>query len=141
MTQSIQRAVYGVSTAVGLALAASTALATPLPNLVNLDFDMYSGSSPKQTFTSVDPKGWTGGTGLIFIDSTTLPNAQAASPVYLTTYGNPVGSYSGNYVEADGNPAFESGFNYTVTGLTPGEKYTLSFYQGASEQTGFGYNY
>jgi PEP-CTERM motif len=41
-------------------------------------------------------------------------------------------------VEADGNPSFESGFNYTVTGLTPGQTYTLSFYQAASQQTGFG---
>jgi len=60
--------------------------------------------------------------------------------VYLTTYGNPTGSVKGNYVEADGNPYYESGFNYTVTGLTPGQTYTLTFYQGASEQTGFGYN-
>lgn len=27
-----------------------------------------------------------------------------------------------------------------MTGLTPGQTYSLSFYQGASEQTGFGYN-
>jgi hypothetical protein len=40
-------------------------------------------------------------------------------------------------VEADGNPAFESGFNYLLTGLTPGTTYTLSFYQAASQQTTF----
>jgi len=112
----------------------------PLPNLTNLDFNSYSGSSPKGSFSSVDPTGWSGGTGLIFIDSTSPFGATAAGPVYLTTYGNPAGSYSGNYVEADGNPSFESGFNYTVNGLTPGQTYTLSFYQGASEQSGFGYN-
>ncbi len=138
MAQSFQRTIYGVSTAVSLALAASAALADPpLPGLTNLNFDSYTGSSPKNYFGSVDPVGWTGGSGLIFIDSTTIPNAQAASPVYLTTYANPVGSYSGNYVEADGNPYYESGFNYTVTGLKVGETYTLSFYQGASQQTGF----
>ena len=42
-----------------------------------------------------------------------------------------------NYVEADGNPVFESGFYYVVTGLTPGQTYTLSFYQAASQQRGF----
>ncbi len=127
----------GVS-AMALAGFAVSAQAYPaLPNLTNLDFDSYTGSSPKASFTSVDPVGWTGGSGLIFIDSTTIKNAQAASPVYLTTYANPVGSYSGNYVEADGNPTYESGFNYKVTGLIPGQTYTLSFYQGASQQTGF----
>jgi hypothetical protein len=40
-------------------------------------------------------------------------------------------------VEADGNPAFESGFNYLITGLTPGTTYTLSFYQAASQQRDF----
>jgi hypothetical protein len=109
----------------------------PLPNLTNLNFDSYTGSSPKNYFTNVDPKGWIGGGNLIFIDSTTIPGAQAASPVYLTTYANPVGTYSGNYVEADGNPNFEDSFSYLVKGLTAGKTYSLSFYQGASQQTDF----
>jgi len=108
----------------------------PLPNLTNLNFQTTA-NPPKGSFGYVDPAGWTGGSGLIFIDSTSLPNAQADSPVYLTTYANPVGSYSGNYVEADGNPNYESGFNYTVHGLVSGQTYTLSFYQGASQQTGY----
>lgn len=133
-------AALGLSAA-ALSLLSVTAHAYPtLPNLTNLDFQSYTGSAPKGSFGSVNPVGWTGGTGLIFIDSTASFGQSAAGPVYLTTYGNPVGSYSGNYVEADGNPEFESGFNYKVTGLTPGQTYTLSFYQGASEQTGFGYN-
>ena len=81
--------------------------------------------------------GWSDrGSGLIFIASP--HNGQsAAAPIYLTTYANPVGNIPGNYVEADGNPTYESGFNYTVSGLTVGDTYTLSFYQGASQQTGF----
>lgn len=122
--------------AIGLSLIASGAWADPLPNLQNQNFTQFTGSSPKGSFTSVDPVGWTGGSGLIFINSQTYPNS-AAGPIYLTTYKNPVGSVTGNYVEADGNPIFESGFNYTVTGLTVGKTYTLSFYQGASQQTGF----
>ncbi len=141
MATTFQRRFYTASTALTLSLVAYSAQAyQTLPNLVNLNFSDYSGLSPKNSFAAVDPVGWTGGSGLIFIDSTSGLNNQAASPVYLTTYGNPAGSYAGNYVEADGNPSFESGFNYTVTGLTVGEKYSLSFYQGASEQTGFGFN-
>ena len=125
--------------AVGLSLLAHSAEADPyLPGLTNLDFTAYTGSAPKASFTSVNPVGWTGGSGLIFIDSPTAAGQDAAGPVYLTTYGDPSPNLPGNYVEADGNPSFESGFNYTVTGLTPGQTYQLIFYQGASQQTGFG---
>jgi hypothetical protein len=123
-------------TAIGMSLVASGAWAANLPGLQNQNFTQYTGSAPKGYFNSVDPVGWTGGSGLIFIASP--HNGQsAAAPIYLTTYANPVGNIPGNYVEADGNPTYESGFNYTVSGLTVGETYTLSFYQGASQQTGF----
>jgi hypothetical protein len=129
-----------LSAAVLLGAAAGGASAfAPLPNLTNQNFVTYAGSAPKGRFNNVKPVGWTGGSGLIFIDSQTYAQS-AAGPVYLRTYGNPTGSVTGNYVEADGNPTFESAFNYTVTGLTVGRTYTLSFYQGASTQTGFGYN-
>jgi hypothetical protein len=123
-----------VATLIGMA---GVAHADPLPNLTNLDFTQYTGSAPKGPFTSVNPVGWTGGSGLIFIDGPSAA-ASAAGPVYLQTYGNPTGAVTGNYVEADGNPTYESGFNYEVTGLTAGKTYSLSFYQGASQQTGFG---
>lgn len=137
---SSKLATLGLSAAVMSLLSVSAYAYPTLPGLTNLNFNSYTGSAPKASFGSVNPVGWTGGTGLIFIDSTASFNQSAAGPVYLTTYGNPAGSYSGNYVEADGNPSYESGFNYTVTGLTPGQTYTLSFYQGASTQTGFGFN-
>jgi PEP-CTERM motif-containing protein len=129
--------------AVGLPLAIQPVLADPvLPNLTNLNF-LSTVNPPKASFGTVDPTGWTGGTGLIFIDAPGTSNTSpvtACGPTYLQTYGCPStlaihGGY--NEVEADGNPDFESGFNYTVTGLTPKTTYTLSFYQAASQQTGF----
>ncbi|HEY4172725.1 MAG TPA: PEP-CTERM sorting domain-containing protein [Rhodopila sp.] len=133
------RFLYLASTALSLSLAAAgTAHAyQALPNLVNLNFTDYTGVAPKAAFTKVDPAGWTGGNGLIFIDGQSAGDS-ADSTTYLQTYGNPTGSVSGNYVEADGNPSFESGFNYKVTGLVSGQTYTLTFYQGASEQSGYG---
>ncbi|MHB1207885.1 MAG: PEP-CTERM sorting domain-containing protein [Rhodospirillaceae bacterium] len=133
-----------------IAVASSLSVAAPasanpiLPGLTNLNFLNYTGSPPKNYFTNVNPVGWTGGNGLIFIAS---PGTSTSSPVtacgttYLTTYGCPStlaipGGY--NYVEADGNPVFESGFHYSLSGLTPGQTYSLSFYQAASQQTGFG---
>ncbi len=132
-----RKSVYIASTALSLSLVSFAAQAYPaLPNLVNQNFTDYTGSAPKGAFTSVNPVGWTGGSGLIFIDGQT-PTTSADSSTYLQTYANPVGTVSGNYVEADGNPTFESGFSYNVTGLTTGDKYSLSFYQGASQQVGF----
>ena len=130
--------------AVGMSLMTHSAQAdTPLPGLTNLNFLNYTGSAPKAAFTSVNPTGWTGGNGLIFI---TAPGTSSSSltsacgPTYLSTYGCPSnlaipGGY--NEVEADGNPSFESGFNYQLTGLTVGTTYTLSFYQAGGQQVGF----
>ncbi len=122
--------------AVGLSLFTPSAHADPfLPGVKNLNFLDYTGSTPKNYFTNVNPVGWTGGSGLIFIDAP----GTADDGSYLSVYSpfpknSPVG---GNFVEADGNPTFESGFNQTITGLTPGKTYTLSFYQAASQQVGF----
>jgi len=128
----------------GFSLVTHSAKADPaLPNLTNLNFLDYTGTGPKNYFGNVDPVGWTGGSGLIFIaapgTSASSPTT-ACGPTYLSTYGCPStlsipGGY--NEVEADGNPIFESGFNYLVTGLTPGQSYTLSFYQAASQQREF----
>jgi hypothetical protein len=137
MRSSIRKRIAIGCFAIGLPLLTHSAQAGYLPGLTNLDFSSYTGVAPKACFSCVDPTGWTGGSGLIFIDSTT-PGQDAAGPVYLQTYGDPSPNLPGNYVEADGNPTYESGFNYFVTGLTPGETYTLSFYEGASQQTGFG---
>jgi hypothetical protein len=130
--------------AVGLSLITTPAQADPtLPGLTNLNFLSYTGNNPKDSFQNVKPTGWTGGTGLIFIDKPGTSQSDpttACGTTYLSTYGCPSnlaipGGY--NYVEADGNPSFESGFNYLVTGLTVGQTYTLSFYQGGSQQKGF----
>jgi PEP-CTERM motif len=136
--------IYACMALVGSSLFIGTAGAYPfLPGLTNLDFLSYTGSAPKNYFTNVDPSGWTGGNGLIFIDqpgNASNPNSACGS-TYMTTYGCPStlnisGGY--NYVEADGNPTYESGFNYAVTGLTVGQTYTLSFYEAGSQQTTFG---
>jgi len=132
--------VSAIALSLGLAYSAK---ATPyLPGLTNLNFLSYTGTAPKAPFTSVDPTGWTGGTSLVFIatpGNSSVPSSGCGS-TYLTTYGCPStlaikGGY--NEVEADGNPQYESGFNYSISGLTAGTTYALSFYQAASQQTTF----
>ena len=120
----------------GLALPAH---AGPLPGLTNLDFSVYTGGAPKNVFTYVKPTGWTGGNGLISIDApgTATQNVQTHGNSYATWVDPGPVPGGGNYVQADGNPDFESGFNYKLTGLTAGESYSLSFYQAGGQQTGF----
>ena len=121
--------------AAALSLIACATQATPLPGLTNQDFTQYSGSAPKACFSCVNPVGWSGGSGLIFIDAPgTATSTTGGIGVYGPFSDPPTG---GNFVEADGNPDYESGFNYSVSGLTVGQTYTLSFYQAGGQQQGF----
>jgi hypothetical protein len=145
MHVSFGRSFYAASTALTLSLASLAAQAQPaLPVGTNLEFTQVANpGNIKGTFTSVGPVGWSGGgTGYISIDAPIAGEDGASSntkgATVLQTYGDPVGSVPGNYVQVDGNPVYEDSFFRTITGLTPGTTYKLSFYQGASEQTGFG---
>jgi hypothetical protein len=128
-----------LSAAMLLATMASGAHADYLPGLENLNFEQYTGAAPKNYFTNVKPVGWVGGGSLIFIDGQTATTDASAPGTYIQTYGSPTGALPSawNYVEADGNPIYENSFSYEVSGLTIGKTYSLSFYQGASQQVGF----
>ena len=130
-----------LSAAAALSLVAVAAQAFPLlPGVQNLNFINYTGISPKGAFTDVKPTGWTGGGGLIFIDSPGPAGCStcADGSTYLQTYGPfPNPPIPGNYVEADGNPDYEGSFSQVITGLTVGQTYTLSFYQAGGQQLGF----
>jgi hypothetical protein len=79
--------------------------------------------------------GWSGGGGLTFLD---FPGT-ADNGSYLSVYGpfpatSPDG---GNFVEADGDPSYSGVISQTISGLTAGTSYTVSFYQAAGQQAGF----
>jgi hypothetical protein len=123
----------------GLSFFAYSAQANPLIPVQNLTFSAFTGFAPKTIFSAVDPVGWTGGTGLISIDApgTATVNNQThgnAYPVYGPFANPPSG---GNFIQADGNPAFETSFNQVLTGLSVGQDYDLTFLQAAGQQTGF----
>jgi hypothetical protein len=130
--------VLGLS-AFALALTAYGAHADVLP-VQNLTFTMFNTPNfpPKTLFTDANPVGWTGGTGLISIDApgtATVPGGPGnAYPVYGPFADPPPG---GNFIQADGNPTFETSFNQVINGLTVGTDYSLSFWQAAGQQQGF----
>ncbi len=79
--------------------------------------------------------GWSGGSGLTFLD---FPGT-ADNGSYLSVYGpfpatSPDG---GKFVEADGARSYRSAITQTINGLTPGQRYTLTFDQAAGQQSGF----
>ncbi len=139
------RALLLKSTLVGaLSLLAYSAEANSVLPVQNLTFSSFLGVAPKTLFSVVDPTGWYRGTpgpngDLVSIDApgTATQNNQ--------TYGNAYGVYGpflnppsgGNFVQADGNPDYESSFNQNLTGLVIGTTYDLSFWQAAGQQAGF----
>jgi len=113
------------------------AQATPLP-VQNLTFQIFSGSAPKNNFSVVNPANWFRGppagiSDLVFIDAPGTATT-GSNPIYGPFNNPPPG---GNFVQADGNPDFESEFKQTITGLTSGTQYTLTFWQAAGQQQGF----
>ena len=126
MPNRLNRYLFLASTALGLSLITYSAQATPtpLPGLNNLDFTMQNagGTAPKSTFTSFNPVGWYGdGPATSRVDAP-VPGEDAASVGgggTLQAYADPVGKVPGNYVQADGNPVYEDGINYQLSGLTP----------------------
>jgi hypothetical protein len=122
-----------------LSILFCSAQANPLLPVQNLTFSQFTGFAPKTIFSAVNPVGWTGGTGLISID------APGTATVDNQTHGNAYAVYGpfanpppgGNFIQADGNPVFETSFNQVLTGLAIGQTYTLTFWQAAGQQQGF----
>jgi hypothetical protein len=124
----------------GFSLLAFSAQANPLLPVQNLTFNVFNpgGCAPKAIFTTTNVVGWSGGTGLISIDApgtaTTTGACGNAYPVYGPFANPPSG---GNFIQADGNPYFQTAFNQVITGLIVNQVYDLSFWQAAGQQTGF----
>jgi hypothetical protein len=120
-----------------LAAAAAVAIAAPASaaNLVvNGSFDADTVGT-KVNFQG-HVTGWTGGANLTFLAP---PGSADDLNQYLAVYGpfpatSPDG---GNFILADGDPNYSGAFSQTISGLTIGDRYTLSFWQAAGQQYGF----
>jgi hypothetical protein len=129
----ISRKLSAIVSASAIGLAALTC-ATARANLVtNGGFDFYTGSAPKDYFTNVLPTDWAGG----FFDTIDAPGtADDVSAPGLPVYGpfpatSPQG---GNFVQSDSTPGLSLPITQTISGLTAGLSYNLSFYQAAGQE-------
>jgi hypothetical protein len=123
---------------IGLALFTG---GTARANLVtNGDFNLYGGSAPKNDFVYVQPTDWTGSGLYDFGVEVDAPGtADDGSDPGIPVYGPfPVHGLSGNnnFIEADGDPSYSFSFNQTISTLTVGQNYTVSFDQAAGQQDG-----
>jgi len=90
-----------------------------------------------QRFSDSGVTGWTGGDGLTYL----IADGQADKvhdPVYRV-YG-PFPAHSpdgGNFVQSDGDRTYGYSISQSISGLTVGEDYLLTFYQAAGQAYGY----
>ena len=103
-------------------------------NLVtNGGFELYTGSAPKDYFSNVLPTDWTGG----LFDTIDAPGTadDVSSPGLPVYPGFPATSPAGgNFVQSDSTPTLSLPITQTISGLSAGQSYNLSFYQAAGQE-------
>ena len=128
----IERQFFGILAMTLTLVAAGNVDAANL--VVNGDFEDSSVTAGNKFFFSGNVTGWTSGSGLNAICSpgTATTNFLAVYPGFPST--SPVG---GNFVEADGDPSFSATISQSISGLTVGQKYDVTFWQAAGQQDTF----
>jgi hypothetical protein len=136
-----------VATIAGFAVAAAAAISLPAyASSVNL---VTNGDFSSSTVTGASPLIVNSGTGTVATGWTTtstysflLTASQATSGFYNGSSGN-ISLYSataspagGNFVVQDGN-YLTGTLSQSISGLTVGHVYALSFYQALGQQTGY----
>lgn len=150
------------ATVIGFSAIALLILAFPAQaNLItNGSFPAGTGTStsssdtPTMSFTllpgdTTSLPGWTDGPGISaaggFLDCVVFPGTATSDPCgtistnanakFWTDPGAVPGG--GNYIAIDGDPSFASTLSQTISGLTKGQTYTVSFFEGAAQFVSF----
>jgi hypothetical protein len=148
MNTILKLAIVGVSATAIATLAASAQAVT----LINGNFNPVDGRTVSSFFSDGGVSGWTvgedGNSGkLAFVapiggPAPTELNALARSRsagIWVLRGDTPIPSPDGIaqwFVAVDGDPTYSTPISQTVTGLTAGQKYDVTFYQAAGQQVG-----
>ena len=146
LRKSALTGVSAIALSLGMACVAQADVVLPVTNLT---FNVFDGTftPPKTLFTTAAPHNWVIGTttGLIsnLIGVGEQGSETSSAGVYAVYPGTgftnkfPSVTPAVNFFQADGNPQFESTITQTITGLSAGTTYDLTFLQAAGQQTGF----
>jgi hypothetical protein len=119
--------------AVGLALLTCGGARANL--VTNGDFAAYTGTAPKDFTSNCLPTDWSTG-GYVYLDApgtaVTAPGIQVWGPFPAP----PPPNANGNFIESDGSPSLAYPINQTISGLTVGQSYSVSFVQAAGQEFG-----
>jgi hypothetical protein len=102
-------------------------------NLVfNGDFALYTGIAPKDFTSNCLPTDWSTG-GYVYLDA---PGTAVTGPGIQVWGPFPAPPPGGNFIESDGSSGLAFPINQTISGLTVGQSYNVSFYQAAGQEFG-----
>ena len=143
MAKTLRKSIALGLGAFGLSILAHSVQADVLPaqNLTFSDLTSPPAAGTKTNFSSAGLADWYRGPpalsgDLVYLNSPgSATSGSGGYPVYGPFANPPPG---GNFVQADGNPDYESEFKQNLTGLVAGTTYTLSFWQAAGQETSFG---
>jgi len=103
-------------------------------NLVsNGDFAAYTGTAPKDFTSNCLPTDWSVG-GYVFLDAPGTATTGPGIPVWGPFPAPPPPDANNNFIESDGSVGLAQPVAQTISGLTVGQSYTVSFNQAAGQQ-------
>lgn len=134
---------FAIAGFLGLLLSASAGSAGATNLVTNGSFTNFTpppdGSSAfYSTLNNTDAPGWQTTSGYSFVVNASQATGGFNGPDGAVSLYGPITASpdGGNFLAADG--AYETGYTYTtVSGLSVGQRYTVSFYQAAGQQTGY----
>jgi PEP-CTERM motif len=135
-SQLLKSAAFGIA-AVAMVGVAAQADVLQVQNLTFNQFNPGPNATPKNNFSAVNPAFWYRGqpagiADLVYIDAPGTANSNVGGyPTFLPNNPPP----GGNFVQADGNPDYQSIFKQDISGLIADTDYTLSFWQAASQDS------
>ena len=97
----------------------------------------------KERFSEIKPQGWSGGDKLTYLCMSTIPSTggpvdpsidtvDIGGGLQVWTSPGPAPD-GGNYVIGDADPMYSDTFYQTISNLTIGQQYTVTFFQAAGQ--------